>query len=92
MAEKTHNRLEFPEQIFVDRYMSNNKVIVRRKREEVRALKEKRASLKSRLEKFTNYGESKLELPSILQKTLEFASGSARVNIQQVREYSNLFG
>ena len=51
-AEKIHNRLEFPEQIFMDRYVAENKVIVRQKREEVRALKEKRSVLKNRLDKF----------------------------------------
>ena len=75
-AEKIHNRLDFPEQIFMDRYVVENKVVVRQKREEVRALKEKRATLKSKLDKFTSYGESKLELPLILQKTLEFANAA----------------
>lgn len=75
-AEKIHNRLDFPEQIFMDRYVVENKVVVRQKREEVRALKERRATLKSKLDKFTSYGESKLELPLILQKTLEFANAA----------------
>ena len=57
-AEKIHNRLDFPERIFMDRYVANNKVVTRQKREEVRALKEKRSSLKARLNKFTHYGAS----------------------------------
>ena len=54
-AEKIHNRLEFSDKIFMDRYMHNNRDITRRKRDEVRRLKEKRAHFKTRLEKFTNY-------------------------------------
>ena len=57
-AEKIHNRLDFPERIFMDRYVANNKVVTRQKREEVRALKEKRALLKARLNKFTHFGTS----------------------------------
>ena len=75
-AEKIHNRLEFPERLFMDRYVSANKAITKVKREEVRALKERRASLKAKLDKFTHYGPSnqaKYPLPDILQRTLEFA-------------------
>ena len=54
-AEKIHNRLEFSEKIYMDRYMDTNKTITRRKRDEVRRLKEKRAHLKARLDKFTKY-------------------------------------
>ena len=57
-AEKIHNRLDFPERIFMDRYVANNKVVTRQKREEVRALKEKRSLLKARLNKFTHFGTS----------------------------------
>lgn len=79
-AEKIHNRLEFPERIFMDRYVADNKVVTRQKREEVRALKEKRAQLGSRLDKFTSYGQSpmtSMTLPTILQKTLDFAKASS---------------
>ena len=54
-AEKIHNRLEFSEKIYMDRYMDTNKNITRRKRDEVRRLKETRSHLKARLEKFTKY-------------------------------------
>ena len=54
-AEKIHNRLEFSEKIYMDRYMHTNKTVTRRKRDEVRRLKEKRAHLKARLEKFSKY-------------------------------------
>ena len=54
-AEKIHNRLEFSEKIYMDRYMDTNKNVTRRKRDEVRRLKETRSHLKARLEKFTKY-------------------------------------
>jgi len=54
-AEKIHNRLEFEEKIFMDRYMHTNRIITRRKRDEVRRLKERRANLNARLDRFTNY-------------------------------------
>ena len=79
-AEKIHNRLEFPERLFMDRYVSVNKVVTRLKREEVRALKERRAILKSRLDKFTHYGQLQAQgkagmpLPDILQRTMDFAN------------------
>ena len=79
-AEKIHNRLEFPERILMDRYVADNKVVTRQKREEVRALKEKRAQLQARLDKFTNYGGDgkgqEMALPRILQRTLDFAKSS----------------
>jgi hypothetical protein len=83
--EKIHNRLDFPERIFMDRYVADKKQITRQKREEVRALKEKRALLKTRLDKFTNYGEEgsntpKMPLPGILQSTLNFAMGFAKMS------------
>ena len=74
-AEKIHNRLEFPQRIFMDRYVSLNKTVTKMKRDQVRALKERRAILKSRLDKFTQYGQeaSGISLPVILQRTLDFA-------------------
>ena len=67
-AEKIHNRLDFPERIFMDRYVANNKVVTRQKREEVRALKEKRSSLKARLNKFTHYGASPIDGAAAAEK------------------------
>ena len=80
-AEKIHNRLEFPEHIFMDRYVAANKHITRVKRDEVRGLKEKRALLRARLNKFSSYGvdgadnseETKMPLPQILESALAFA-------------------
>jgi hypothetical protein len=95
VAEKIHNRLEFPDSIFMDRYMTRNKNVTRQKREQVRALKEKRKILKDRLEKFTRYGHEsapsaapesihRLSLPEVLQFTLNFAmSGSSNAALPE---------
>ena len=56
IAEKIHKRLDFPDNIFMDRYMVKNKTVTRLKRDQVRQLKEKRRLLKERLEKFTRFG------------------------------------
>ncbi len=92
-AEKIHNRLEFPERIYMDRYVAENKSVTRKKREEVRSLKEKRALLKARLDKFLHYGMSDatreggsetskgMPLPLILESTLAFASASAQSHL-----------
>ena len=81
-AEKIHNRLEFPERLFMDRYVSLNKAVTKVKREEVRALKERRAVLKSKLDKFTHYGQNlpatTMPLPDILQRTLDFAQSQSQ--------------
>ena len=62
--------------------MEENKNVTREKREEVRRLKEKRSELKTKLEKFTNYGndEPKMPLQTILQYTLDFASSNCNGN------------
>ena len=84
-AEKIHNRLDFPEVIYMDRYMKTNKTTTRQKREEVRALKERRALLKARLDQFSNYGggqlQSAMALPDVLQLTLDFAGAPVEAAI-----------
>ena len=78
-AEKIHNRLDFSDKIFMDRYMYNNRDITRRKRDEVRRLKEKRAHLKTRLEKFTNYRGSAAQ--EVNSSTNTVASSAPNENI-----------
>lgn len=72
--EKIHNKLEFPEIIYMDRYMEYNKNITRGKREEVRKLKVQRDRLQNNLEKYLSYGSGPKRLPlyDVLQYTLEF--------------------
>eukprot|EP00096_Caligus_rogercresseyi_P008978 TRINITY_DN2961_c0_g1_i1.p1 TRINITY_DN2961_c0_g1~~TRINITY_DN2961_c0_g1_i1.p1 ORF type:complete len:978 (+),score=374.96 TRINITY_DN2961_c0_g1_i1:116-2935(+) len=89
LAEKIHNKLEFPQRIFMDRYMDVNKRITRHKREQTRILKEKRDLLSSRLNKFTAYGSSdwqgnqQIPLTSVLQHAMDFAN-SCSSSIMQV--------
>ncbi len=83
VAEKVHNRLDFPEKLFMDRYMSENKDVTRSKRESVRALKESREELRTRLDKFTNYGGSHVRLQDILLHTMNFA-GSYKTSVPDV--------
>ena len=83
VAEKINNTLEFPQEIFLDRYLEINKTVVRKKREEVKRLMQKRESLKKQLDCYLKYGseegESSQQYPlvSVLRSALEFAkSGS----------------
>ena len=90
VAEKIHSRLDFPESIYMDRYMRSNKSVTRAKREEVRALKERQTQLKNKLSQFTNYSGScqqdadsvstagKLSLPEVLQLTMDFVTSGSR--------------
>ena len=91
MAEKIHNRLDFPETLYMDRYMAGNKHVTREKRDQVRSLKERRVDLASRLEKYTHYGPKespenpggggeKMALANILQSAMDFASASSPEN------------
>ncbi|XP_050033552.1 ubiquitin carboxyl-terminal hydrolase 25-like isoform X3 [Dermacentor andersoni] len=48
--EKIHHRLDFPELLYMDRYMEYNKNITRSKREEVRRLKAERERLRRQLD------------------------------------------
>ena len=86
VAEKVNNILEFPQDIFLDRYIENNKDLVRKKREEVKRLIDRRENLKKQLDCYMRYRASNEEpshqkdhypLVSILRSALEFAkSGS----------------
>jgi len=77
IAEKINNVLEFPEEIYLDRYLEENKAVVREKREQVRRLVERRNSLQQQLDRFLQYGSvqssQKFPLVSILRSALEFA-------------------
>jgi len=78
MAEKINNFLDFPDVIFMDRYLEANKNITRSKREEVKKLKEQREGLKTRLQSYLEYGNdhaTKIPLVSILNRTMQFARG-----------------
>uniref|UniRef100_A0A452HVH2 Ubiquitin carboxyl-terminal hydrolase n=1 Tax=Gopherus agassizii TaxID=38772 RepID=A0A452HVH2_9SAUR len=48
--EKIHNKLEFPQIIYMDRYLYSSKEIIQRKREETRKLRKQIAILQQKLE------------------------------------------
>ena len=87
-AEKIHNRFEFPEKLFMDRYVAGNKVATRVKREEVRRLKVNKEDLQAKLNKYTEFAGSstadsceeppakKMPMPIqlVLQYAMDFAS------------------
>ncbi len=90
-AEKIHSRFDFPEVLYMDRYVSENKEVTRLKRDEVRGLKASKEDLERRLKGFTEYAGSsisfsssapseekpKVLLPLVLQYALEFAASAS---------------
>ncbi|XP_062450709.1 ubiquitin carboxyl-terminal hydrolase 28 isoform X4 [Rhea pennata] len=72
--EKIHTRLEFPQTIYMDRYLYSSKELIQKKREEIKRLKEKIAILQQKLEKYMKYGSgpTRFPLPDMLQYVLEF--------------------
>lgn len=74
--EKIHNKLEFPHVLYMDRYMVKNRDATRKKRDEIRRLKEQLMVLQQRLERYLSYGSGPKRFPlaDVLQYALEFAS------------------
>ncbi|ESP02356.1 hypothetical protein LOTGIDRAFT_138555 [Lottia gigantea] len=73
--EKIHNKIQFPEVIYMDRYMERNQSITRQRREDGKKLKEQLRCLKAKLDKFLRYGSGNKRVPlqDVLQYALEFA-------------------
>ncbi|KAF7466654.1 Hypothetical predicted protein [Marmota monax] len=74
--EKIHNKLEFPQIIYMDRYMYRSKELIRNKRESIRKLKEEIKVLQQKLERYVKYGSgpTRFPLPDMLKYVIEFAS------------------
>ncbi|XP_049712608.1 ubiquitin carboxyl-terminal hydrolase 28 isoform X2 [Elephas maximus indicus] len=74
--EKIHNKLEFPQIIYIDRYMYRSKELIRSKRECIRKLKEEIKVLQQKLERYVKYGSgpARFPLPDMLKYVIEFAS------------------
>ncbi|MXQ90271.1 hypothetical protein E5288_WYG002012 [Bos mutus] len=74
--EKIHNKLEFPQIIYMDRYMYRSKELVRSKRDCIRKLKEEIKILQQKLERYVKYGSgpARFPLPDMLKYVIEFAS------------------
>ncbi|XP_062309508.1 ubiquitin carboxyl-terminal hydrolase 28 isoform X2 [Osmerus eperlanus] len=74
--EKIHKKLEFPQIIYMDRYLHKNVQQTHDRRGEVRRLKEQLTVLQQKLECYKNYGSgpAKYPLADMLQYMLEFAT------------------
>ncbi|XP_057897155.1 ubiquitin carboxyl-terminal hydrolase 28 isoform X2 [Melospiza georgiana] len=72
--EKIHTKLEFPQTMYMDRYLYCNKDLIQMKREEIKRLKEKMVTLQQKLERYMEYGSgpARFPLPDMLQYVLEF--------------------
>ncbi|NWU71651.1 UBP28 hydrolase, partial [Pterocles burchelli] len=72
--EKIHTKLEFPQTIYMDRYLYSSKELIQMKREEMKRLKEKMVMLQQKLERYMKYGSgpARFPLPDMLQYVLEF--------------------
>ncbi|NWY57826.1 UBP28 hydrolase, partial [Chionis minor] len=72
--EKIHTKLEFPQTIYMDRYLYCSKELIQMKREEMKRLKEKMGILQQKLERYMKYGSgpARFPLPDMLQYVLEF--------------------
>ncbi|XP_039888346.1 ubiquitin carboxyl-terminal hydrolase 28 isoform X1 [Simochromis diagramma] len=77
--EKIHKKLEFPQIIYMDRYLHKNIEQTHERRGEVKKLKEQLAVLQQKLECYKNYGSgpTKYPLADMLQFVLEFATTKA---------------
>ncbi|KAI7795734.1 putative ubiquitin carboxyl-terminal hydrolase 28 [Triplophysa rosa] len=74
--EKIHKKLEFPQVIYMDRYLHKNVYQTHGRRGEVKRLKDQLTILQQRLEGYKNYGSgpTKYPLADMLQYVLEFAT------------------
>ncbi|XP_021174230.2 ubiquitin carboxyl-terminal hydrolase 28 isoform X1 [Fundulus heteroclitus] len=74
--EKIHKKLEFPQIIYMDRYLHKNIERTNERRGEVKKLKEQLAVLQQKLVCYKNYGSGPVKYPlaDMLQFVLEFAT------------------
>ncbi|MCJ8740807.1 hypothetical protein PDJAM_G00063330 [Pangasius djambal] len=74
--EKIHKKLEFPQIIYMDRYLHRNVEQTHGRRGEVKRLKDQLTVLQQKLESYKNYGSgpNKYPLSDMLQYVLEFAT------------------
>ncbi|NXH92618.1 UBP28 hydrolase, partial [Edolisoma coerulescens] len=85
--EKIHTKLEFPQTIYMDRYLYCNKDLIQAKREEIKRLKEKMVTLQQKLQRYMEYGSGPacFPLPDMLQYVLEFAATKPAVAVSSAR-------
>ncbi|NXO37407.1 UBP28 hydrolase, partial [Locustella ochotensis] len=85
--EKIHTKLEFPQTIYMDRYLYCNKDLIQMKREEMKRLKEKMVTLQQKLERYMEYGSgpARFPLPDMLQYVLEFIATKPAVAVSSAQ-------
>ncbi|NXR29653.1 UBP28 hydrolase, partial [Cinclus mexicanus] len=85
--EKIHTKLEFPQTMYMDRYLYCNKDLIQMKREEVKRLKEKMVTLQQKLERYMEYGSgpARFPLPDMLQYVLEFIATKPAVAVSSAQ-------
>ncbi|NXC02613.1 UBP28 hydrolase, partial [Orthonyx spaldingii] len=85
--EKIHTKLEFPQTMYMDRYLYCNKDLVQMKREEMKRLKEKMVTLQQKLERYMEYGSgpARFPLPDMLQYVLEFVATKPAVAVSSAQ-------
>ncbi|NXY66790.1 UBP28 hydrolase, partial [Callaeas wilsoni] len=85
--EKIHTKLEFPQTIYMDRYLYCNKDLIQMKREEMKRLKEKIVTLQQKLERYMEYGSgpARFPLPDMLQYVLEFIATKPAVAVSSAQ-------
>ncbi|XP_043194604.1 ubiquitin carboxyl-terminal hydrolase 25-like [Amphibalanus amphitrite] len=76
-TEKIHDRLTFPSEMYMDRYLEINKNMVTVKRAEIATLRQKLRQLRKRLDQYLSFGASAPRLPlgQLLRHTLQYARG-----------------
>uniref|UniRef100_A0A8C9VHR5 Ubiquitin carboxyl-terminal hydrolase n=1 Tax=Scleropages formosus TaxID=113540 RepID=A0A8C9VHR5_SCLFO len=74
--EKIHKKLEFPQVMYMDRYLHKNIEQMQGRREEVKKLKNQLMALHQKLESYKSYGSgpTKYPLADMLEYVLEFAT------------------
>ncbi|KFQ89615.1 Ubiquitin carboxyl-terminal hydrolase 28, partial [Phoenicopterus ruber ruber] len=85
--EKIHTKLEFPQTIYMDRYLYCSKELIQMKREEMKRLKEKMVILQQKLERYMKYGSgpARFPLPDMLQYVLEFIAAKPAVAVSSAQ-------
>ncbi|XP_075630514.1 ubiquitin carboxyl-terminal hydrolase 28 isoform X7 [Balearica regulorum gibbericeps] len=85
--EKIHTKLEFPQTIYMDRYLYCSKELIQMKREEMKRLKEKMGILQQKLESYMKYGSgpARFPLPDMLQYVLEFIATKPAVAVSSAQ-------
>ncbi|XP_037079258.1 ubiquitin carboxyl-terminal hydrolase 25-like [Pollicipes pollicipes] len=87
-TEKIHDRLTFPMEMYMDRYLEINKNIVTVKRAEIAQLRQTRHQLQRRLDQYLSFGASapRLPLSRLLRHALQYARGSVSEPLLDVQD------